>query len=444
MTNLQRPGPDAIPFRSLPTTQCYRSTCRVGAGAALAGALLICLCGCPSFELPMVDEPVNLWPGLNTGWQVKFYTPLEDGPIDVHPTHPIDSWVRMKPGRSPEPPMRIMREGNYTVCELPAGRYTFEYLIPHRQEQLIYGELDITAPTAPDWATDFIRHTFLLVNPTMGMSETGHPSILTDEDLRRVAAGDVVTKFAFIADLRAIEGSNDLIELVLRGILDLEDRSPTKEECWDVKTTNRRRNALYDGDYGEDIPALHLAWWQLFLGPEAYHWRRYSEADDRMRTYQQRISDLRVPAQCLREERSALRAILASAQVLHRRGDLVLATPDMTRRYWDPNREDIPDIRRTWLRSDPQMELVQPYFDSQTAQVIDWWHVLSFLGTYPRTVRTNTRIPVQWRQLGRVVAVMRIGPREPWRLQYRDWPASLTAPGGPSGMGRRVPAELGQ
>ena len=87
MTNLQRPGPDAIPFRSLPSTQCYRSTCRVGAGAALAGVLLICLCGCHSFELPMVDEPVNLWPGLNTGWQVKFYTPLEDGPIDVHPTH---------------------------------------------------------------------------------------------------------------------------------------------------------------------------------------------------------------------------------------------------------------------------------------------------------------------------------------------------------------------
>ncbi|HUU83709.1 MAG TPA: hypothetical protein VM243_09415, partial [Phycisphaerae bacterium] len=310
-----------------------------------------------------------------------------------------------------------------------------------RQEQLVYGELDIKAPTAPGWAADFTRHSFLMINPTMGMSETGHASILSEEDLRRAAAGDVVTKFVFVADLRAIEGRVDMIDEEVRRIRDLEERYASQEEYWNVKMTERRQNALYGGDYGQDIPGLQLAWWQLAVGPETYHWRRYTEADDRMRTYQERIASLRLPVQCLLEERSALRTILASAKVLHRRGDLVLATPNMTRRYWDPVGEDVPNVRRTWMRSDPDMELVEPYLDSQTAQAADWWHLFSFLGTYPRTVRTNTKIPVEWRPLGRVVAVLRVGPREPYRLQWRDRPASLTAPAGPAEMDPGRPAE---
>ncbi len=370
--------------------------------------------GCTSNRerIPPLGVPGAGGPGL----EVRFFTPPAEGPQDYRPTGKIDSWTRVVVAPLPQtPPQKTIgvRMGNYTVNTLFPGRYEFEYLVPHRQDKLLYGEMRVYGPNS-FWAQDFLRHTFLLVNPGAGMSETGHPSILTEDDLQRVLAGDVVAKVVFIADLKAVDGRIAMIDRELRRLRDEEARLATQEEYWGVKVADRRRNALYFGSYGEDIPGLHLALYQLAIGPEAYHWKRYSEAEDEMRTYQEEIATLRLPAQRLREERSALRALQGSITVLDRRGDLVLATPNMTRRYHDPVNE-VTESRRTL--QGPKMDFAAPYWFSELAHTLHWPQPFGVLGIYPRVIATKSRMGTRHEPIGEVLMVMRVGAREPHSLK---------------------------
>jgi hypothetical protein len=381
-------------------------------GAGLATLMLAVGCTSNRERMPSWGIPGAGGPGL----EVRFYTPPAEGPQDYQPTGQIDSWSRLVWAPLPQtPPEKIIgvRQGNHTCHTLFPGRYEFEYLVPHRQDQLLYGELCVYGP-ASFWAQDFLRHTFLLVNPGAGMSASGHPSILTEDDLQRVIAGDVVTKVVFVADLKAVQGRIAMIDQELRRLRDEEARLAAQEEYWGVKTADRRRNALYFGDYGEDIPALHLAMYQLLIGPETYHWRRYSEAEDRMRTYQEKIASLQLPMDRLREERGALRALQGSIKILHRRGDLVLATPSMTRRYRDPVNE-VTEFRRTL--HGPDMGLDAPYWFSEVAHTVHWPHPFSVAGIYPRLIETNNRMGTYHEPVGEVLLVMRVGPREPHSLK---------------------------
>lgn len=381
---------------------------------ALGLAVVILAAGCTSNRerMPPLGVPAAGGPGL----EIRFFTPPAEGSQDYQPTGKIDSWTRVVwaplPHTPPEKTIGV-RQGDHTVHTLYPGRYEFEYLVPHRQEQPLYGEMRVYGPNS-FWAQDFLRHTFLLVSPGAGMSQTGHPSVLTEDDLQRALAGDVVAKVVFVADLKAIDGRIAMIDQELRRLRDEEGRLANQEEYWGVKTADRRRNALYFGDYGEDIPGLHLAFYQLLVGPEVYHWKRYSEAEDRQRTYQEKIASLRLPAERLREERSALRALQGSIRILHRRGDLVLATPSMTRRYHDPVNE-VTEFRRTLHGPEPGIEA--PYWFTEVAHTLHWPHPFSVVGIYPRLIETNNRMDTYHEPIGEVLMVMRVGVREPQSLK---------------------------
>ncbi|MCH7813084.1 MAG: hypothetical protein IID40_03595, partial [Planctomycetes bacterium] len=228
------------------------------------------------------------------------------------------------------------------------------------------------------------------------------------------AAGDVVSKVVFIADLKAVQGRVAMIDQEIRRLQDEETRLASQEEYWSVKLSQRRRNALYYGDYGDDVPGLHLSLYQLAVGPEAYHWKRMSEADDELRTYQERIASLRLPVERLREERSALRALLGSVKVLNRQGDLILATPSMTRRFNDPV-ADVTELRRTL--QGPHHGLEAPYWFSEIAHTLHWPHLGSPAAIYPRVIETNSRMRTHLEPIGEVLMVLHIGPRPLHRVQ---------------------------
>ena len=154
--------------------------------------------------------------------------------------------------------------------------------------------------------------------------------------------------------------------------------------------------------------------YQLVMGPEAYHWRRYSEADDRLRTYQEKRTSLRLPIERLREERSALRAMLGSMKILHRSGDLVMATPDMTRRYHDAV-DEVTESRRTL--QGPGYGLDAPYWFSEVAQTVHWPHIGAPAVIYPRLIETANRMETDTKPIGELLLVMKIGCRQPYRLK---------------------------
>jgi len=301
-----------------------------------------------------------------------------------------------------------VRDGAYTKYTLIPGEYEFEYRMPGRDEPL-YGDMWVAGPGSRR-AANFIHHTFLVVNPRGGTDGlgSGMPSVLTEDDLQRAAAGDTVTKVVFIADLKAVDGRIAMIDQEIRRLQDEETRLASQEEYWRVKLADRRRNALYYGDYGDDTPGLHLSLYQLAVGPETYHWKRYSEAEDRLRTYQEKMASLRLPVERLREERSALRALLGSVKVLHRQGDLLLATPSMIRRYHDAV-DEITEIRRTL--HGPHYGLDAPYWFSEVAHTLHWPHIFSWINIYPRLIETKNRMETHLEPIGEVLMVVRIGPR---------------------------------
>ncbi len=307
-----------------------------------------------------------------------------------------------------------IREGHFTKYTLIPGEYEFDYQMAG-QERPLYGEIKLYGPGSMR-ARNFIHHTFVVVNPHNGVDGlgSGFASVLSEDDLRRAAAGDVVEKVVFVANLKAVDARIAMIDQEIRRLQDEETRLASQEEYWSTKRSERRRNALYGADYGDDTPGLHLGLYQLAIGPEAYHWKRYAEADDRLRTYQEKNASLRLPMERLREERTALRALLGSVKVLHRSGDLILAMPEMIRRYHDPV-DEITESRRTLHGPKPGIDA--PYWFSEVAQTVHWPHIASWLGIYPRLIETNNRMETGNEQIGEVLMVVRIGPRPLYRFE---------------------------
>jgi hypothetical protein len=208
------------------------------------------------------------------------------------------------------------RHGDYTVYALPEGRYEFEYLLPSGEHEMLYGELDVHDPDG-ERAEEFIRRVFISISPGRPGGDPGFLSILTEDDLDRVRHGDMVTKVVFIADLSAVDRRLDMIEKELREIRDRETAEYAQLEYWKVKLADRRRDAFYSPEC------------------ECHYWCEFNEAEGKVRKYEEKIAELDLPARRLREERAALRGILAHARVVCRQNEMMLATCSMHERYTD-------------------------------------------------------------------------------------------------------------
>jgi len=371
------------------------------------------------------------------GVEVRWYTPSAESADTEEATLEADSYVRVMTSNFTPitiarvagaaatskwehthdrtvPGMTGVQEGHFTKYTLIPGEYEFEYQLEDTERPL-YGELKVYGPGSMR-ARTFIHHTFVVINPHGGVDGlgSGFASVLSGDDLRRAQGGDVVEKVVFVADLKAVEDRVAMIDQELRRLDDETTRLAAQQEYWTVRRAERRRNALYGGDYGDDIPGLHLVGAQLVLGPEVYHWKRYSEADDRLRTYEEKMASLRLPAERLREERTALRSLLGHVKVLHRSGDQILATPEMVRRYHDPV-DEITTSRRTLEGPHPGLEA--PYWFSEVAHTAHWPHLFSALGIYPRLIETNNRMETGLKPMGEVLMVVRIGGRPLQRFE---------------------------
>jgi len=333
--------------------------------------------------------------------EVRWYTPMAE-PSGDSPSGALESYVELRNSRCAMPSLASAtageREGNYTAFALPSGNYEFEYTLPETGE-MIYGELDVHGSCHRAFQ-EFIRRTFVTIGPGAPGGDPGFAAVLSQEDLDRVRQGDMVEKVVFIADLRAVDRRLDMIEQELRRIRDLEARMGGQLEYWKVKLAERRRNAFYNSEYGVDIPSGGLASLQSLVGAETYHWVRYTEADDKVRSYEEEIARLALPAERLREERAALRGITASTKIIHRRNEMMLATFRMQR----PTFDMIEEIRkdRDTLQG-PKETLEDPYAISSISKSLG----------YPRGLETRTRMPEKDKTIGDVVMEIRLGSRKP-------------------------------
>ncbi len=91
-----------------------------------------------------------------------------------------------------------------------------------------------------------------------------------------------------------------------------------------------------------------------------------------------------------------------------------MATPDMTRRYHDMA-DEVTQSRKTL--QGPKTGWDAPYWFSEIAHTVHWWHIASWMGIYPRLIDTNNRMETDCRPIGELLVVMKIGPRRPYRLE---------------------------
>lgn len=335
--------------------------------------------------------------------EIHWYTPMSDVAADDDATD-LDSFVEMRWSRHRCPPVAWPasspdRKGDYTVYSLPEGRYEFEYLVPSSEKEMLYGELDVFGPVGTRMR-EFLRRSFVTVSPGRPGGDRGFTSIITGEDLDRVRRGDMVTKVLFIADMQAVDRRLDMIEQELRRIRDLQTRQTGQLEYWKVKLADRRRNAFYNSEYGVDIPASGLAAAQTLMGAETYHWYRYTQAEDKVRTYEEQIAELDEPARRLREERAALRGILSNAKIVCRQNEMMLATCNMQERFADMT--DQIDQKRPTLQG-PEYDFAHPYFASGMTMSLGYW----------RSLENNTEMDKRDKQIGKIVMIMRLGGRAP-------------------------------
>ncbi|MCH7814496.1 MAG: hypothetical protein IID40_10805, partial [Planctomycetes bacterium] len=89
--------------------------------------------------------------------------------------------------------LRGIGEGDFTRFTLIPGEYEFAFQMDQGEAPL-YGDIRIAGPSSRR-ARDFLHHTMLVINPRNGSDGLGSnlPSVLSEDDLRRAAAGDVVS-----------------------------------------------------------------------------------------------------------------------------------------------------------------------------------------------------------------------------------------------------------
>lgn len=228
-------------------------------------------------------------------------------------------------------PLKGIAEYEDTKYTLIPGSYAFKYDTTGFRP--VYGAAHVY-PVITDRAKDFIRHGSIALTP----GPMGRPSVLTDADLERARSGDVVTKLVFMADMRAIRDRLDDIDKATQDIGRVRTSLDEQLAYWNRKLSDRRINTRYSSDFGwgVDVPGWDLALLQSLVGPERYHWHRFSRAEDQVRTYESKIAEFDVSLRGLNEERDALKQVLQAIHVVHRSNDLVVLTPSMIRPYHDP------------------------------------------------------------------------------------------------------------
>ncbi len=319
----------------------------------------------------------------------------------------------------PRPLMAVSDLDDVKFTLIP-GAYAFEYdttgLGP------VYGEIKVYPVCSPR-ARDFIRHSSILVTP----GPSGRHSVLSDADLARVRGGDVVTKVVFMAHLPAV---NDRLNDIDRGLRELARVRTSLEEqrsYWERKLADRRLNTRYSSDFGwgVDVPAVDLALLQTIVGPERYHWHRFSQAEDKVRTYEEKLAQLETPERNLEEERDALKKLLHSVDVIHRTDNLMVLAPSMIRPYHDPvyevgglrgldvwadnYRGKLPFEGDDWIG--PLGRIHFPYLYSS----------LSMGGLMPGLRPVVAPSAALSKNIGEVLMVITVGARRPHQLGGHSW-----------------------
>lgn len=308
-------------------------------------------------------------------------------------------------------------ETKYTLIP---GNYAFHF--DAQEFKPVYGAVNYYPVWTPR-ARDFIRFTSLAITP----SPEGRPSVLTQGDLDRARGGDVVTKVVFVADQRAIRDRLDDIDVGMRELDRVRASLVEQRDYWQRKVTERRLNTRYSSDFGwgVDVPGFDLALLQSLVGPERYHWYRFTQAEDQLRTYEEKMAQLELPERRLREERDALKKILHSVEVIHRSEDLLILASSMIRPYHDPVHEV------------HQLRGIDVWADSYRGQIphdVDDWvgpfGKVHFPYWYSSLVNANLMPglrPVKapsmalTKPIGEVLMVVQAGNRRPIELGGHSW-----------------------
>ena len=316
--------------------------------------------------------------------------------------------------------MGIFDQGDTKYTLIP-GSYAFEYEDPDATSR-VFGAIHLYPILTMPRAHEFIRFASILITPGRGE----RPSVLSRSDLDRARSGDVVTKVVFMADLQAVRERLDDIDRGLRDLDRVRTALEGQNDYWDRKLTERRSNALSSGDYGwgVDIPGWDLEILQNFVGPERYHWHRFSEAEDQVRTYEEKIARLDLPERRLNEEREALSAILNSTDVIHRAADQMILASSMIRPYHDP----VDEVHQ-WRGADGLW--ADQYRDIMSLDYLDnwwgwlrrpyWYSSLPMWGLAP-AVRPVAAPPLfLTKPIGEVLMVVQAGARRPVELGGHSW-----------------------
>jgi hypothetical protein len=307
-----------------------------------------------------------------------------------------------------------------TMYTLMPGSYAFEYCAPDMQS--VFGEINLYPVLTPR-ARDFIRHTAISVTP----SPAGGEAVLNEAELERARAGDVVTKVIFIADAAAIRERLEDIDEGLREFSRLRTSLEEQESYWQRKLIDRRLNTRYSSEFGwgVDVPSADLALLQTIMGPERYHWHRFSEAEDKVRTYEKKLAELDLPEGRLREERDALEHMLRSIDVVHRSHDMLVLAPSMIRPYEDPV-DEVHSLRGFEVWADSYRGKLMTDLNDWVGPFgkLHWPYLYSALsmgllspGLKPIAAPSGTAS----KNVGEVLMVIKVGARKPPELGGHRW-----------------------
>ena len=307
-----------------------------------------------------------------------------------------------------------------TKYTLIPGTYAFEY--QKSGFNTAYGVVR-AYPIFIHRGRDFIRHASIALTPGPSVRR----SVLSEADLNRARQGDVVTKIVFMAHLPAVRDRLDDIETSLRDIDRVRVSLEEQHNYWIRRLRDRRLNTQYSSDFGwgVDTPGWDLALLQTLVGPERYHWHRFTEAEDKVRTYETKLADLDLPTRRLTEEKDALKRILNSVDVLHRTTDMLILTSDMIRPYHDPV-DEVHRLRGTDVWADayrgkimhdandwigPWGKVHFPY----------WYSSLSMAGLAPGLRPVVAPRRALTKNIGEVLLVLQVGARRPIELGGHSW-----------------------
>lgn len=319
--------------------------------------------------------------------------------------------------------LRGVSDRGDTKYTLIPGGYAFEYSAP--QMEPVWGQINLYPVVTPR-ARDFIRHSSICLTP----SPLGRRSVLSEADLDRARSGDVVTKVIFIADTPAVRERLEDIDTGLRELGRVRTSLEEQNIYWNRKLTDRRLNTRYSSDFGwgVDVPSADLALLQAIVGPERYHWHRFSEAEDKVRTYEEQLARLDLPERRLREERDALEHMLRSVDIMHRSHDMLVLAPSMIRPYEDPV-DEVHTLRglEVWADLYRGKLLVDPNDWIGPLGKVHFPYLYSSLsmGLLPPSLRPVVAPSgTLSKNVGEVMMVIQVGSRRPFELGGHSWVAT--------------------